>query len=455
MKRNRIIAVSAICVVSSFLSGCANMIFDYDVSNAWIEQLEENGIDYKNFSEPIQGYLFEMRDSGTINAENIDTVISHMRDKLEQENASQMEADAVISAMMEDSFALYGIGSEYATAETIHFAVQEYCNSCYSVQKNVKAGEYIFKVSSDAPKGKVKYNGKKRDLQLFINKYIHSEARGGYYKVIINEYNTPIAVYWSKDKNALKETENYNENYAWDVEEIQNGTKTLGRYPGTFSINNLQLWRTIKQTSLWSQSNDIDEIFINAVDSKTVVTSMAEEFKYNYSNSLSVGELGVETANEKLINDIFNDHNDIFSLYSDDDIENIMSIANANAKQAYRCTKAWCTKCSTNSADIADGWYYSDLTQTAISCEYNGTDLETALQMYMGGSENAGNALVHITNYFPDMAFWSRETDLTRFDTSNIPNPLKCDTTGVIGSYTPDCSEDKSIIAESKNYSLN
>lgn len=456
MKKIRTISMVSMCIAALAFSGCADMMFEYDVSNAWIDQLEENDIDYKTFSEPIQGYLCEMRDSNTLYSESFGVVISIMESALEQENASQMETEAIIGALMEDTFALYGIGSEYATAETIHFAIQEYCNSCYEEKKTVKAGEYILKVSSKAPKGKVKYNGKKSDLQLYVNKYIHSEARNGYYKVVINEYNTPIAVYWSRSKSALKKSDEYNENYTWNVEEIQNGVKTLGRYPGTFSFYNLQTWRTVKQTSLWSQNDDIDDIYNDSMNSDEVVESLVESFKYDYSNSLAVGELGVESANEKLFNDIFDKHDDVsFSLYSTDNIEDIMSIANTNAKLVYTNAATWCTKCMIKDVNIVDGWYYSDLTQKSNGCEYNGTDLKTALQVLMGGTESAGNALVYIKNSSPDKAFWSRESDLTRFETNNIPNPLKCDTTSVIGSYTPNCSEYRSIIAESKNYSLN
>lgn len=456
MKKIRTITIALMCIATLSFSGCADMMFDYDVSNEWIEMLEENDIDYKTFSEPIQGYLCEMRDSNTIDSESFGIVISIMESALEQENASQMETEAIIGALMEDTLAFYGIGSEYATAETIHFAIQEYCNFCYEEKKTVKAGEYILKVSSKAPKGKVKYNGKKSDLQLYVNKYIHSEARNGYYKVVINEYNTPIAVYWSRSKSVLKKSDDYNEKYTWDVEEIQNGVTTLGRYPGKFSFNNLQIWRTVKQTSLWSQNDYIDDIYNDSLNSDEVVESMVESFKYDYSNSLAVGELGVEAANEKLFNDIFDKHDDVsISLYSDDEIEEVMSIANTNAKLVFTNAATWCTKCMINDVDIRDGWYHSDLTQTSDSCEYNGSDLATALKMLMGGTEGAGNALVFIKNGSPDEAFWSRESDLMRFDTNNIPNPIKCDGTSVIGSYTPNCSEYKSIIAESKNYVLN
>lgn len=456
MKKIRTISIVSMCIVALAFSGCADMMFEYDVSNAWIDQLEENDIDYKTFSEPIQGYLCEMRDSNTIDSESFGVVISIMESALEQENASQMETEAIIGALMEDTFAFYGIGSEYATAETIHFAIQEYCNSCYEEKKTVKAGEYIFKISSKAPKGKVKYNGKKSDLQLYVNKYIHSEARNGYYKVVINEYNTPTAVYWSKLKSVLKKSDDYNENYTWDVEKIQNGVTTLGRYPGSFSFNNLQTWRTVKQTSLWSQNDDIDGIYNDSLNSDEVVEGMVESFKYDYSNSLAVGELGVEAANEKLFNDIFDKHDDFsVSLYSDDEIENVMLMANSNAKLVYTNAATWCTKCVIKDAIIRDGWYYSDLTQTSASCEYNGSDLTTSLQMLMGGTVNSGNSLVYIKNDSPSIALWSRDVDLSRLDTNNIPSPIKCDATGVIGSYNTNDVEYKSIIAESKNYVLN
>lgn len=269
------------------LTGCS--VIETDVQNPITDIFDEYGIDYNSFSEPTKKALnnihaehffeaTEKNDDGfSVSIEALSGVYSLMTE-------NELEAAALLNASYEDIIIQYDISVTNANAAAIYYAIEEYSSECIRNDKPIKAGDYINKVSVNSGNSNINYNGKTSDLKHFIDNVINYEARGGYYYVKVNDFGFPLAVYWSKEKSAIKNEDDLTSFYRYDYEEYQDGEDIVGAYPVTFTMKNGTLGRVMKKTVLANEeSRDVDE-FEDMILYGKLVELFEDEVDYNISS---------------------------------------------------------------------------------------------------------------------------------------------------------------------------
>ena len=425
-KFNRIAlwTLSVLCMAISF-TACTDQLIDYEVENRWTELLNKNNIDYQSFSDAAKDAIYGMRwDSDYDFVDAIDKC----RESVSSYGASSMEIEAIAKAGVEDCFIAANISMAYANAQAIDYAVNYYCEQCYSLGNSVDGGEYFFKISSTPSSGTVKYSGKKSDLYKFLNKYLHNEARNGYCYIKINEYNKPISVLWSYDRFDKAQLDNEMFSDYIDAENIQNGSSVIGAYPGYFNLGNLMIYRTAMNTSV-SDHYYSKNITYNDMD--YTIEEMEESYIADFIGAISDDD--TKSPEESSTS----------PKMSAQELADNIEAANYNAKLAYTNAATYITKTEISGYKVNDGWYIADLSAESANCKYDGTDIVEALTE-LGDSESGGFACVHIENSMINKSLYCRYNIFSGLTLDSLPETLECSSEYIIGAYPyPSIAADK------------
>ncbi len=444
MIKNRYKLLGLIMCILILCSGCS--LIDIEASNSITKIFDDEQIDYNSFSKSSRQALYEIQCNHFLEALESDEsdFISGIRAvnliySIATDNT--FEISALNNATFEDIIIMYDISVANANAASIYYAIKQYCNECALNDSMVKSGTHINKISNTVSNKEVKYNGKNSDMNLFINKYINIEARNGYYNVNINEFGAPICVYWSSEKKQINDEDNLETYYNWDMEELQNGKKLIGVYPGSFYYSNTVSVRVAQETSLSSSIATESDIFSIDADKKI------------YNNLVKIFEKEIDNA----INEIDTDKSEAENkTYTEEQLNALMATANSNAKLAYTNAATYISQCEVKGNTVDDNWYIADLNNQADSYEKNGLELPKALSNLMG-MPNGGYACVKIENGVPVKSCWCRNNIFNNVDLDSLPDKIECNGDPIVGSY-PNLSvvSDKhNVILSDENYEYN
>lgn len=280
--KKRLFAMSCIAVCAAVIfSGCN--VIKTEISNPITEIFDENGVDYRSFSEPAQQALYEINADHFFEAElityetQIAEIIDGVRDIFSEATSNSMEVSALTNALFEDIIIQYDVSVANANAASAFYAVEKYCNKCSENNIVVKPGVHIYKIASKSSKKAVKYSGSDSDLRLFINDVINKEARNGYCYINVNEYGAPVSVYWSANKSGFDKEDELKSYYIWDTEKYQNGDNIIGSNLGKYNIVNTMLHRTIEKTTL-ADIIQTDTYGVGKIDNRIIYENLRDIF---------------------------------------------------------------------------------------------------------------------------------------------------------------------------------
>ncbi|MBQ5318916.1 MAG: hypothetical protein J6K17_07470 [Oscillospiraceae bacterium] len=370
--------------VALCLTGCSAKVTEKDADEDVLELVDDCGFDIEDFSEPALEVLYTMDVNDLVgfydiyDEDDFEYVISeYISNRSFCYFDNEKDAKKAVNAEFEDMLLMYKVEQACLNAQAIGYLTETYSAICENNGESVDDFECTGKIKAKAPSGEVKFNGKDKDLILFIQKCINEDARNGYF-YFEYEYDGEYEFYWSADKSMIDDDDNFDDEYEWDLGDIAEGEPVIGAccyddvdiiYSGT------NLYKAVK-----------NEDFVNDADE--------EEFQnYYWSTYFSVSYM-IESLQEEIdenIEDVVGDKN-VNPVKTDE--------ANANAKQAFIAIASAITQAGINGEVI-------DAEIIEIS-EDNLYAYGIDLSMYLGDSfEGYAMSRVDPSNYAVYMTIWS------------------------------------------------
>lgn len=416
------------------LTGCSAKVTEKDADKDVLELLEDCDYDIEELSEAARTILFQMDMDEFLsmyNVEDDDEFEGYVDLHLEWYGSygvdSKKDMEKILEAELEDMLIIHSIYSSYCNAYALGEVINAYATTCEEQDVDVDKREFSGKIKSKVPSGKVKFNGKNGDLELFIQKCMNDNARNGYYYIELDRSGMVDEAYWSDDKAAISDDSNHNDEYEYDLNDIAEGEPIVIGYDASWSITGTNVYKIAKKSDEYS--NVAEEDFI------------CDYWYYTIEDDVFPYKKAREEINE-LISECMED--DLGKKYVS---ANRMNEANANAKIVHTACATLLTKIAIDNFTFKSdaeyetmefGPYIDEAVEVTWSTLKKPEGYNFELRRYLG-SEYDGYAYVVFDprTYAVHYALWSEKP---------IPDEYKTFENNFDSEKLKDIAEDGQII---------
>lgn len=249
------------------LTGCSAKVTEKDADKDVLELLEDCDYDIEELSEAARTVLFQMDMDEFLDmydAEDDDEFEEYVDYYLEWYGDfgidSKKDMEKILGAELEDMLIIYSIHSAYCNVTALNDIADTYVAICEDTDADIDDIELSGKIKSKAPSGKAKFNGKKDDLELFIQKCISEDARNGYFYIELDDDGVGEA-YWSADKDTINDDSNFDEEYEYDLRDIAEGEPIIAAYDADWQYNGTNVYKAMKKLDRYSSTSEEDFLY--------------------------------------------------------------------------------------------------------------------------------------------------------------------------------------------------